>query len=398
MDADLRRVLFLAAGAAAGYGVVITCNPARASLRDGRRCLTRYPQIWVLPLVFSLAYSAFTLAMRWYETRHIPGGAALFAPWTGWRPPAWRDVLPSCALPTVEGAAAVFNYIVRPFPLSVLGALCFLVNWRGCQGVVWRGLRRRLGVYAGPATHAVLVLGAMAAAAKPALFVGLTDPDTFFGEAALLRWGEVVNAFGFVFEYGLGVGVQVYLIVLCYLWVRGMTGRGDRVRRFALRRFVFVVRWAAVVMAISTLGITLPLVVARFQPIDGRGWVDPVVQGTRWLLATVLLAFCSLQILLVFHNETLRRAVGDHFRLLRRYGLHVGWLAAVGGVHFFALAVANGFLSRAFGPWTWPAAVWTLALYPFLWTTLASWLLASWVCLYARCRTDRAGAEELVVY
>ena len=398
MDADLRRALLLAAGAVAGYAVVLAANPARPSLRDGRRCLARYPRIWTLPLVFSLAYSAFTLLMRWYECRVGSDHPPLLAPWMAWQPPAWREVLGSCALPTAEGAAAVFNYVVRPFPVSVLAAVCFLVNWRGCQGVVWRGLRRRFGAVGGPAAHALLAAGAVAAAVKPVLFVGLTNPDAFFGEAALLRWGEVVNAFGFVFEYGLGVGVQVYLIVLCFLWVRGMTLPADRVRRFALRRFVFVVRWAAVVMTISTLGITLPLVVARFQPADQRAWVDPTVQGTRWLLAAVLLAFCSLQILLVFHNENLRRAVGDHSRLLRRYGLHVGWLVAVAALHFFALAVANGFFVRAFGAWTWPAALWTLGVYPALWTILAAWLLASWVCLYARCRSDRADAEELVVY
>ena len=352
----------------------------------------------MLPLVFGLSYSAFTLCMRWYETRHAAGGSGLFAPWTGWQPPAWADVLGSSALPTAEGAAAVFNYIVRPFPLSVLGALSFLVNWRGYQGVVWRGLQRRRGWVGAAAVHAVLVLGALAAALKPALFVGLTNPEALLGEVALLRWGEVVNAFAFLFEYLLGVGVQIYLIVLCFLWVRGMRFQMDRAWRFALRRFVFVVRWAAVAMTVGTLGITLPLVLARFQGPEARGWADRTVQGTRWGLAALLLAFCSLQMVLVFHNEGLWQALGDHFRLLRRHGLHVGWLVVVAALHFFALAVANAFLARALGAWTWPGALWTLLVYPTLWTTLAAWLLASWVCLYARCRSDRADAEELVVY
>ena len=84
------------------------------------------------------------------------------------------------------------------------------------------------------------------------------------------------------------------------------------------------------------------------------------MQGTHWLLAVVLLAFCSLQILLVFHNETLRAACLDHFRLLRRYGLHVGWLFVVSLLHFFVLVVANAFLSQALGQWTWPAVAWGL--------------------------------------
>ena len=35
-------------------------------------------------------------------------------------------------------------------------------------------------------------------------------------------------------------------------------------------------------------------------------------------------------------------------------------------------------------------------IHPVLWTTLASWLLASWVCLFKRCESGRADAEELV--
>ena len=65
----------------------------------------------------------------------------LIVPWTGWRNPAWNDLFASGWLPAAEGAAAIFNTIISPFPLSVLWALCFLVNWRGYQGVVARGCK-----------------------------------------------------------------------------------------------------------------------------------------------------------------------------------------------------------------------------------------------------------------
>ena len=397
MDAETRRVLLLTAGAVAGYAVVMAVNPARPSLRDGLRCLLRYKQIWAVPVMFSLCYSAFTVWMRFYECRQLTDNPPVIVPWTGWQPTVWNHVLSLCWLSSLEGTAAVFNYVVRPFPLSALGALCFLVNWRGYQAVVFRGLRGRFGG-GGVVIHAALVIAAVAAALKPVLFVGLTNPDAFFGESMLLRWGEVINAFGFLFEYLLGVGVQVYLILLCFVWVRGITFDFDRVRRLALRRCVFVVRWAVVAMTISTVGITLPLIVARFQSVERRAWIEPTVQGTRWLLAGVLLAFCSVQILLIFHNENLRRACADHFRLLRRYGMHVGWLGVIAALHFFALAAANVFLVQALGQWTWPAAGWSLLLYPVLWTSLASWFLASWVCLFKRCESDRADADELVVF
>ncbi len=399
MDADLRRVILLGAGAVAGYAAVMAVNPARPSLRDGLRCLLRYKQIWALPVVFSLCYSAFTVSMRWYEGTVLQDGRTVIVPWGGWQPPAWQDVFARSWLPTVEGAAAIFNYIVTPFPLSVFVALCFLVNWRGYQGVVCRGLQKRFGRSWGVAVHALLVTAAVAAACKPVLFVGLTSLNAYVAGPDLLRWGMVINSVGFLFEYLLGVGVQIYLILLCFVWVRGITFDFDRVRRFALRRFAYVGRWAVIVLAISTAGINLPLIIDFFQPSDQRespAWIERTVQGTHWLLAVALLAFCSLQILLVFHNETLRAACLDHFRLLRRYGLHVGWLFVVSLLHFFVLVVANAFLSQALGRWTWPAVAWGLVVYPVLWRSLASWLLASWVCLFKRCESGRADADELV--
>ena len=66
-------------------------------------------------------------------------------------------MLAESRLPAVEGTAGVFSYVVKPFPLSVLVALCFLVNWRGYQGVVGRGLRTRFGRVGGFAIHGGLV-------------------------------------------------------------------------------------------------------------------------------------------------------------------------------------------------------------------------------------------------
>ena len=311
MDAETRRVVFLAAGAVAGYAVVMAVNPASASLRDGLRCLRRYKQIWGLPVAFSLCYSGFTVLMRWYEGTVLHDGRTLLVPWTGWQPPDWNDVVARSWLPAIQGAAAICDYVVTPPPLSIFVALCFLVNWRGYQAVVYRGLQRRLGRAGGLAFHAVLVTAAVAAALKPLLFVGLTSLNPFFGEAGFLRWGLIINAIGFLFESLLGVGVQIYLIALCYVWVRGITFDFDRVRRFALRRFVSVGRWTVLVLAISTAGINLPPIVHVFQSVDqspSAAWIERTVQGTHWLLAVVVLAFCSMQILLVFHNETLRTA------------------------------------------------------------------------------------------
>ena len=121
-----------------------------------------------------------------------------------------------------------------------------------------------------------------------------------------------------------------------------------------------------------------------------------MIQVTRWVLSVILLIFCAMQVLLIFHNETLARALGDHFRLLRRHGGHVFWLVVIAAIHFLALAIADEFLTIALGPWTWPAALWSLFVQPLAWTAVAGWLLASWVCLFRRCERNRPDVDELV--
>ena len=192
------------------------------------------------------------------------------------------------------------------------------------------------------------------------------------------------------------MSVQIYLVLLCYAWIRGLRFDFDSLRRFALRRFVFVVKWALVVMTISSVGINLPLVIASFQPPGQRWHPAGTILATRWLLAGSLLIFCAMQILLIFHNETLLRALAGQWRLWRCHAWHLGWLVLVVALHFFLLEVSNALLPVALGSWTWPAVTWNLVLHPLLWSGLASWFLVSWVCLFQRCEHHRPDAEDLV--
>ena len=392
------RVAGLVAGSVAGYAIVMWVNPARPSLRDGLRCIRRYPRVWALPAAFALVHAAFSLLVRVHESWMIPGAGQVIGAWTGWAPPPWTGVIRAAWLPTGESCAAIFNCIVTTFPLSALWAALFLVNWRGAQAALGRGMRRRFGFVAGAALHLGLALCAAAALCKPLLFLGLPEGDLFLGAAALERLGEIVNWLSFLFEYGLGVGVQIYLVLLCYAWLRGLTFDFASLRRFALRRFVFVVKWALVVMIVSSLGINLPLVAAAFQAADHRLDAAGSILFTRWLLVGTLTVFCAVQVLLVFHNETLGRAVGDQWRLWRHYGWHLGWLVIAAALHFFALEAADVLLPAALGPWTWPGALWRLLVHPVLWSALAGWFLVSWVCLFQRCERHLPDADELVRY
>ncbi len=399
---ELRRTCLLLLGTAAGYALLMAANPVRASLRDGLRCLRRYRQIWLLPVFCNVAHAVYNLGLRWYGTLVTPGSPPLFRALDSWQPPAWREVLAQSLLPAFEGGAAPFNCLVTTFPLSALAALLLLVNWRDCHGITGRALRRRLGVVPGLLVQVGLIVSGLAAVGKPMFFGGgLLRLNTYYETTLLLRTGEIINGLGFIFEYLLGVALQIYLILLCYSWVRGLTFDYPALRRFALRRFAFVVRWALVMVALSTIGINLPLVAgtfpSRWNTIEGAV-VGAVIWFSRWLLAIVPLLFCSMQITLVFHNETLRKAFARHIRFLRRHAERTAWLAMVAGTHFLILVGVNSFLLGALGERSWPAAVWSVLLYPLLWSTLAAWLLASWVCLFRRCELGRPEAEELVAY
>ena len=77
-------------------------------------------------------------------------------PWSGWHPADWREVFANALLPASESVASIFNCAVTTFPLSALWGLAFLCNWRGYQGLLGRGLRKRFGARTGSAVQAAL--------------------------------------------------------------------------------------------------------------------------------------------------------------------------------------------------------------------------------------------------
>ena len=140
------------------------------SLRDGARCLRRYPQLWILPVVCNLVHAVYGLGVRWLEAASVPNVGPLFRPLESWQPPPWREVLTSSLLPAFEGAAASYNCLITAFPLSAIAALLFLVNWHGYHATVSRALRRRLGIFGGSLVQLGVMTCALGALCKPALF------------------------------------------------------------------------------------------------------------------------------------------------------------------------------------------------------------------------------------
>ena len=388
MNPELRFWL-LVASALAGYAVLMWENPIRKPLRDGYLCLCRYPALWGTLAVFGVCYALFhQVGLRVLENYLLPPGEKPVLQWTrAWFLPhvfqteaAGRSVLPA-----FESVAGIFNNVIATFPFSVVAALLLLVNWGGHHLVLNRALRRRYGHW-GWAIYALITASALAALLKPViLYAGLPVLARFLPGEFLLAPAFLIDWLSFLFEYLFGVCIQIYLILIAYAWVRGVSFTPQHLLDFAIRRFSAVMKWAAVVLALSTLLIHFPLILSTLPPFASR--VNPssviayVNHCARPALACFLIFFATPQITLTFHNESLREAMRHHFGFLRHNGISLAWFLGIALVHFYAFHFLNNALKLGLGEGSAAGLVWQL-LAPVPEAFLAGWLLASWVCLF----------------
>jgi hypothetical protein len=412
---------WLIAGAALGYVLMMATNPVRVVLRDGWRAIRRHPALWFTFGAFGFAYALFALLLRIVSHSVLPPADRPPLLWlrAAWRDPdfwltgspeslwhlpphAVQEAARAALLPAFESVAGIFHNLVSTFPLAAFAALLLLVNWGGHRAVLLRALRRRCGRWGAPAFAAIL-LCALAAIGKVLLYAA-PPLLRLEGAAALawLQWSPVVAWLAFLFEYLFGVCIQIYLILLAFCWVRGLTFHHSGLLDFAIRRFAFVVKWAAVVMVLSSVFIDLPLILKNFAafepwfPADGAT-IDRWLQIARFILTGFLLVFSTMQITLAFHNETLGAALRDHARFLARNYWLFAWFLIVAGVHFFLFHLVNRLCAEALGDGTAPGIAWSL-LAPWLTGVIGAWLLASWVCLYRYCDRDRAPRDNWIKF
>jgi hypothetical protein len=415
---------WLICGAFGGYVLVMLTNPVRPSLRDGLRCIRRYSTLWVTLGVFGFAGALFQLGLRFYFASVLPFEEKPAFVWMreAWRDPrlwlfgspeslwylpkgALLDTIRESPLPALESTAGLFNCVFSTFPIAALAALLLLVNWQGHHGVMLRALRKRFGGF-GWVIYAGVLICALAAFAKPFLYAA---PQVIValggGPAAQLewfQWGPVAAWLGFLFEYLFGVCMQVYLILLAYVWVRGLTFTHAHLLDFAIRRCSFVLKWALVVMLLSSIFIDLPLILKNFDAFhawfpDVPALIDRRQQLARTLLTVILLLWATVQITLVFHSEALLKALRDHLRFFARYWWPFGWFVIVAAMHFYLFQVIQSLILRGLSEETAAGVLWSLVA-PWLKAVLAAWLLASWVCLFKRCDTGRSEAEDLIQF
>ena len=380
-------------GICGGYALVMFFNPVRRALADGFRCAGRYKRIWITFALLGFGYFVFqfvtfTPVRNWSDL-----DLAQIASLPQWYWPRFTEVWKETPLPALEGVAGIFDNATTTYPLSVVAAAFMLVNWRGLHGALVRALRKRYGFW-GYLVYLILLLSALASLLKPLVFWRLPEWSGLVPAAGLLRISATVDATAFIFEYLLGVYIQVYLVTVCLAWIKGVSFEEGELFRFAMRRFSYVLEWAGIVVAVSTLIVRVPLVLAYFTNIPGVLDYLPIA---RVLMSGLIIAFCSVQISLTLHNETLVEAMRAHGHFVRQNAGRLGWFLIICGLHFLGIMICDAVLRSAIADRLGALFLWKFS-FAFLRGMITGWLLASWVCLFRQCESGRINQEKWIQY
>src|SRR5712692_10495646 len=276
-------------GFCGGYAIVMLFNPVRHALRDGFRCIARFKRIWLTFVLLGFTYSVFQFATFTPVQNSADLDLTQVTSMPSWHWPRFTEVWRETPLPALEGVAGIFDNATTTYPLSVVAAVFMLANWRGLHGALLRALWKRYHFW-GHLTYLILLLSALASLLKPIVFWRLPEWSGLVSAAGLLRISATVDATAFIFEYLLGVYIQVYLITVCLAWIKGVSFEVGELFRFAMRRFSYVLEWAGIVVAVSTLIVRLPLVLAYFTNIPGVLDYLPI---ERALMCGLIIAFSS---------------------------------------------------------------------------------------------------------
>jgi hypothetical protein len=380
-------------GLCSGYAIVMLFNPVRAALRDGFRCIARFKRIWLTFVLLGFAYSVFqfttfTPIQNWTD---LDLNQVTSLP--SWHWPRLAEVWRETLLPALEGVAGIFDDATTTYPLSVVAAVLMVVNWRGLHGALLRALRKRYRFWS-YFIYLILLLSALASLFKPIVFWRLPEWGGVVPAAGLLQISATVDAVAFIFEYLFGVYVQVYLITVCLAWVKGVSFEEGELCRFAMRRFSYVLKWAGIVVLVSTLIVRMPLLLAYFMNIPD---VLDYLPLERVLMSGLIIAFCSVQISLALHNETLGAAIRAHRQFIGANAYRFGWFLLICAMHFFFIIACDAIARAAITDRLVALFCWK-CIFVFLRGLITGWLLASWVCLFRQCETDRIDQESRVQY
>jgi len=380
-------------GLCGGYALVMLFNPVRQALGDGFRCIRRFKRIWLTFTLLGFGYFVFQFAtftpIRTLADLDLNQVTSL----PSWHWPRFLEIWRETPLPALEGVAGIFDNATTTYPLSAVAAVLMIINWRGLHGALLRALRKRYRLWS-YFIYLILLLGALASLFKPIVFWRLPEWGGLVPAAGLLRISATVDAIAFIFEYIFGVYIQVYLITVCLAWIKGVSFEEGELFRFAMRRFSYVLEWAGIVVVVSTLIVRLPLLLAYFTTIPGVLDYLPI---ERVLMSGSIIAFCSVQVSLALHNETLSEAIHAHGQFIRKNAVRLGWFLIICGIHFFFIMICDAMVRNAIADRLAALFVWKL-IFACLRGIITGWLLASWVCLFRQRETGRSGQESWIRY
>lgn len=384
--------VFPVIGLFAGYVLLMCFNPVRVALRDGLRCVARFKRVWLTFVLLGFAYSVFQF-ITFTPLQHASDLDFHQMSIGEWNWPRLLEVWGEIPLPALEGVAGIFDNATTTYPLSVIAAVLMVVNWRGLHGAFLRALRKRYGFWSVP-IYLIVLLSAFASLLKPVVFWRLPEWSGTAPAAVLLQISATVDAVAFIFEYLLGVYIQVYLITVCLAWVKGLSFGEEPLFRFAMRRFSYVLEWAGIVVIVSAVIVRAPLLLAYFRDVPN---VLDYLPLERVIMSGLIILFCSVQISLVLHNESLGVAMRAHRQFFRRNAGRFGWFVLVCAIHYLVLAGTDAVMRGAIADRAAAVILWKL-IYVLLRGFVTGWLLASWVCLFRQCETARIGQESWIPY
>ncbi|PYL14920.1 MAG: hypothetical protein DMF46_07850 [Verrucomicrobia bacterium] len=380
-------------GLCGGYAIVMLFNPVREALRDGFRCIARFKRIWLTFVLLGFAYSVFQFATFTPIQNSADLDLNQVTSLPSWYWPRLAEVWRETPLPALEGVAGIFDNATTTYPLSVVAAVLMVVNWRGLHGALVRALRKRYRFWS-YFIYLILLLSALASLFKPIVFWRLPEWGGAVPAAGLLQISATVDAVAFIFEYLFGVYIQVYLITVCLAWVKGVSFEEGELCRFAMRRFSYVLKWAGIVVLVSTLIVRMPLLLAYFMHIPN---VLDYLPLERVVMSGLIIAFCSVQISLALHNETLGAAIRAHRQFIGANAHRVGWFLFICAMHFFFIMACDAIARAAITDRLVVLFLWK-CIFVSLRGLITGWLLASWVCFFRQCETDRVDWESRVRY
>ena len=374
-----------------GYTLLMFFNPIRRAFGDGFRCITRFKRIWLTFALLGFGYFIFQFAtftpIR--NSADLDLNQVISLP--SWRWPTFIEIWRETPLPALEGVAGIFDNATTTYPLSVLAAVFMIINWRGLHGALLRALWKRYRFWS-YFIYLILLLSALASLFKPIVFWRLPEWGGLLPASGLLQISATVDAVAFIFEYLFGVYIQVYLITVCLAWVKGVSFEEGELFRFAMRRFSYVLKWAGIVVLFSTLLVRLPLLLAYFMNIPGVLDYLPI---QRSVMSGLIIAFCSVQISLALHNESLGDAIRAHRRFIWQNAGPLGWLLLICGIHFFGIMICDAVVRGAIAERLGALFLWKF-IFACLRGVITAWLLASWVCLFRQREALRLHQEKWI--